>query len=143
MDPESPNDALLDDHPQMITHALMKAFKPFFDEMNARVYTAYIIPDWFPLRIYRDKWDDESGHAGMIYVLTGTGNRRFIQINLDKEGYFNLRINSPDRRRWKNGRTRQFFAADPKSLHKIKNEIVDYLEGKVDEISLEDLPLGE
>lgn len=140
VDPESENDVLLEDHPQMITHALIKAFKPFIDAINARVYTAYIIPDWYPLRLRREKWDGETGHAGKIYVVGSGWNRDLFTITF-KDGYFNLRLDHPSKMNGK-GRDRKFFAADPKSIQKIKDEIIDYYRTKMDEISLDDLPLG-
>lgn len=144
MDPESDDDVLLEDHPQMITHALTKAFKPFVDAINSRVYTAYIIPDWYPLRLRREKWDGESGHLGKIYVVGSGWNRNLFTIWLDKDGYFQLRCSPPKGggMPFSQSLSAQFFAADPKSIQKLREEIINYYKGKITEINLDDLPLG-
>ena len=117
----------------MYTHALHKAFKPFVDAINSRLNKERLIADWYPLSIDRAEWWEDSKQVGKVAIYSGLENNALCIIEFCKNGTFKIITKTY---------SRIFNAADPQSLPKIKEEVIDILSPIIKEVDLRDLPTG-
>ncbi len=117
----------------MYTHALHKAFKPFVDAINSRLNRERLIADWYPLSIDRAEWWEDSKQVGKVAIYSGLENKALCIIEFCKNGTFKVIARTY---------AKVFNAADPQSLPKIKEEVINILSKIIKEVDLHDLPTG-